>query len=570
MRKNRHRPSGTTRPSAPSGPGFVLPELLGRLLDGVSARLTMLRILEGAVWIAGGVAAMLLARCLLDRWLDFPRPLRMALLVADIAWIGWLLWIFPIRALVRQESRDHCALRVEKRWPQLRSSLISAVQLAEAGPARAHGSPEMLQRLFAEARARAQGLDPKQAVPSSALRKPAIGAAVALGLVGLFCSLAWPSAKILLKRYAGFTEPLPSLTRVFPITEAISVPLGGSTTLAARAEGYLPRSGRLLVRYEDGQSREFPVSPDPADPAVFPIVLQNIQSSFTYQFALNDGHGSRYSVTSLMAPVIRALTIKADFPAYTGWEARDLKPTELTVLNGTTLSLNLTASQPLQSATWNPTGAGEPVALKIDPGDPTKASIILPLNTPEITGFSIRLVNQDATPSSDDAIYPLSIAPDAPPEIKLLQPADPPESLTPSGGIDIVAEISDDFGVAELALCVEAAATDGSPEIRRTPLKFTPGQPLAFRWIPGKDNPAPKIGDSLTYYLEARDANTLTGPGIGKSPHGSVTLVTAEAKEEEIEQKLREKADEINQLRESQRAVTDDLNRVLETPAPSP
>lgn len=570
MKKHRTSRTATRRPQAPAaGAGLALPKALQRLLDQVAARLTLLRILEGALWITGGLAAMLLARCLLDRWLDFPRPLRIALLVADFAWIGWLLWRFPIRALVRKESWEQSALRVEKHWKQLRSSIISAVQLARAGT-RAHGCPDMLRELFAEANRRVQGLNAKQVVPFSVLRKPAIGAAAALSLVGLFGVLAWPSAQILLKRYIGFEEPLPSLTRVFPVSEAVSVPLGGSATLAARAEGYLPSSGRLLVRYENGETREFPVSPDPANPAMFQIEMQNIQSSFTYQFALHDGQGSRYKVTSLTAPVIRALTITAEFPAYTGFKSRELKTNELTILGGTKLSLDLTASQPLQTATWQPTGEGEPVEMRIVQTDPTKASLELTLTNPELTGFSIRLVNQDGTPSSEDAIYPLTVTVDAPPEVKLLQPEVPPETLTPEGGIDIVAEIFDDFGVSELHLVVEAMDEDGSVKIRRTPLKFTPGQQLAFRWIPGSDVPTPGIGDSLTYYLEARDANTVTGPGIGKSTMGSFTLVTPEEKQAEIEMKLQEKAAEINQLREMQRTVTDDLNRVFQTPESAP
>lgn len=559
--KTREKPT-------PSGQSFPLPASVARQLDRVSARVKIVRIVEGVIWIAAVGAAMLLGRCLLDRWLDFPRWLRIMLLLLDVIWLGALAWWFPLRALLRPARREGCALRIEKRFPHLKSALISTVQLAAAGPRKAHGSPEMMQRLFRETEQLTAGLETEKAVPTAHLKRPALLALGLLLVAGLFAGLARPSAGVLVRRYLGFNESLPTQTRVRPISEAITLPVGSGATLAARAEGVIPRSGRLLVRYENGQNREFSVSPDPAEPGVFRLAMQNIQSSFTYRFILNDGRGDSYPVTCQATPVIRSLAARAEFPAYTGWKPADLKTGELTVLAGSTLSLDISASQPLKAAEWHPRGAGEARPMKIDPANPNRATLSIPVDNAELTGFSISLLNREGVASRDDATYPVTVTSDNPPEVKLVEPAEPPESITPAGGIDLVAEISDDFGISEVNLCVESA--EGG-EVRKTPLRFSPGQKrLGIRWSPGKDNPPAKPGDSLIYYIEAKDTNTATGPGRAESTHGTVAIVSAEQKQQEISQKLREKAAEINQLRESQRTVSDELNKVLQAPAPKP
>lgn len=556
------------KPRHPSGPSFPLRGTLARQLDRVASRLKIVRILQGVIWMIALGAAMLLGRCLLDRWLDFPRALRIGLLVLDALWLGALAWIFPLRALLHAEKREHLALRIEKQWPHLKSSLVSTVQLASADPGQAHGSRLMLERLFQQTEKLTAGLEVEKAVPVSHLKRPALLALALVLCAGILGLMAMPSAGILFKRYLGFNELLPTQTRVRAISEAVTLPMGSGATLAARAEGVVPRSGRLLVRYDNGQSREFPVSPDPAEPGVFRIAMQNIQSSFTYRFVLNDGRGSAYAVNCQMTPVIRSLTSRVDFPAYTGWKSQDVKPSELTLLNGSSLALSIAASQPLKAAQWHPQGAGEPLAMKIDPADSTRATLSIPVNAPELTGFSISLLNQEGVASRDDATYPITVTSDKPPEVKLLEPVDPPESLTPAGGIDLVAEILDDFGIAEVNLCVEAAESADLGQVHRTRLQFSPGQKrLAFRWTPGKENPPAKPGDSLTYYIEAKDNNTATGPGVAESTRSTVRIVTPEVKQQEIGQKLQEKAAEINQLRESQRAVTDGLNKILQDPS---
>jgi len=571
MRKTHNAPTPRSKPRKSGGSPtsaqdpVPLPSTVERQLNQIAQRVKWIRILEGVIWIAGVLAAMILTRCLLDRWMDFPQSLRIGLLALDAALVAWLVWVYPIRAIRHTDSREQCALRMEKRWPNLRSALISSVQLAAAGR-HAHGSPAMRSRLLRETQALTANLKVKDAVGASHLKRPAIAVLILVVIVGTL-AIAVPDARLLLARYLGSNHALPRETRIRDISGEISIPIGGTATLAARAEGVVPRSGRVLIRYANGERREFPVSPDPAEPGGFSLVMENVQSSFTYQFSLNDARGEAFSVTCQTTPVIRSLTADAEYPSYTGWPAARVPTNAFNFVAGTRLKLTVTASQPLASATVVPRGDGEPSPMSVDSQNPETASLTLPIQATGMTGFSISLVNKEGIASRGDAVYPMRVDPDRPPKVELLEPADPPASVTPAGGIDIVADVTDDFGIASVQLCVEVPDETGDVKVLSTPLTISPGQKrIAFRWTPGKDKDLAGSGKSLTYYLSAKDNNTETGPGVGESARSTLAIVTAEEKQAEIDQKLRDKAAEINQLRESQRSITDGLNKILQTP----
>ncbi len=98
-------------------------------LVAVRTAVRMLYIFDGMLKVVVGIILLLACGFLLDRLLEFPRLMRVALLGTQLGLAGLLVWrvlIYPIRVRI---SIEDIAGQVELRNPFLKDRLISALQL---------------------------------------------------------------------------------------------------------------------------------------------------------------------------------------------------------------------------------------------------------------------------------------------------------------------------------------------------------------------------------------------------------------------------------------------------------
>lgn len=571
----RHRRPATAAPSPyaePSGPpAFPLPPPLRRQLDGLRARQLAVAWAEGAALLLATGIALASLQMLCDWWLDLPRPVRAVFLLGDLVVLGWILrgrLVSPWKARLTPAT---AALRAEKCFPRLRGSLISAVQLSQGDAGARPVSPKLLAALVTHAAGEAGPLDFRKIVPAARAVRIALAGAVFLALAVGIGVLDARRSTVLLRRVALSNEPLPTRTIVVPVTRDLPAPVGGDVELAAKASGELPRAGRVQVVYEGGRRQDFPVASAPGQADTFKLVLPGVRLALTYRFYLGDGHGPVFNVRPIATPAVSSLDAEEIFPAYTGLGKLKRTPANLTLLAGSRLRLRLSSTLPLKSAVIQPQGAGAPVAMKLDAGL-RGASAELPIPAKDLTGFSIALVSSEGAPSTADTLYRVEITQDKPPAVRLLLPASERETVTLGAAPAVEFEAVDDFALTRLTFCHQAAppaaaeAADAARETVRLPFPIdgSPGrQRRAYTWTLSALTPRPPEGTVITYWIEAADNNTATGPGLTETRRQQFVVVSPAAKREEIQRRIGESSHALKELSDAQRKLGEEVDALL-------
>jgi hypothetical protein len=568
----------TTAPKSTSPPVVIrdpipLPGNLLQRLNALRRRQKAVAVSTGLSKLVAAISVLFLAQGVSDWWFDLPWIARAIFFLADLLILGAIYRRHLDGALRRRLGLAETALLVEKKWPQLQQTVIAAVQLTEGKSYSTRGSPQLIDVMLQQARARTTSLNFNEVISTRPLRRWLIlgGAAVLVALA--VAVVAWPASGALLERIFLLNVPLPTKTIVVPITRDLVIPIGNDVELSALAQGIIPTHGRVVVTYAEGAPQEFPVNVDPEKPATFSFSMHNVQTAFKYSFYLNDGHGPEFAVSAKPPPSVTGLECEEIFPAYTGVPPRKLAPTELSLLVGSHLHVKATSIDALKSAQVILQGIAKPIEVTLAAGG-TQLDADIPIPAKDLTGISIHLIDQSGVTSSNETIYPISLVPDNPPLVKIVEPADDQETITLRAKPVIAFEASDDYGLTKLTINYQlippmiAGEMDARPpsdvQSISIPIKAAAeGRNYQYVLDVSAQTPAWQEGYTVNYWIEAVDNNTATGPGITKTEHKQFGVVSIETKQAEILDRLKQNAAEINTLSDTQQKINNDVGETI-------
>ena len=550
-----------------------LPGNLLQRLHGLRRRHKLVGLTTGFSKMVGAICLLLLAQGISDWWFDLPWIARAGFFLADIVLLGSLYRSDLDTALRKRLGLAETALMVEKKWPQLQQSVIASVELSGGARYSTRGSRQLLDVMLEQARARTTSLNFNEVVSTLALRRWLILGGAALLATGAVAVTAWPASLTLLQRIFLLNVPLPTRTIVIPITRDLVTPLGSDVEISAMAQGVIPTNGRITVTYATGAPQEFPVKVDPEKPATFSFTLHNVQTDFRYSFHLNDGHGPEFTVKAKTPPSLKGLACEEIFPDYTGLTPRKLAPTELALLVGSHLHVEATCHDALKSATIVLQGLTKTIDATLSEGR-THLEADIPIPAKDLTGFSIHLLDDSGVSSSNETIYPITLVPDNPPLVKIVEPVDDQESITLRAKPVIAFEASDDYGLAKLSINYQLippmipGEQDARPpsEVESIPVEIKPanaGRNYEFILDVASQAPAWQEGYSVNYWVEATDNNTATGPGITRTEHKQFSVVSIETKQAEFLKRLKENAAEIDSLSGTTQKISNDVGETI-------
>ena len=138
----------------------------------------------------------------------------------------------------------------------------------------------------------------------------------------------------------------------------------------------------------------------------------------------------------------------------------------------------------------------------------------------------------------------------------------------------IVFDATDDFGLTQLSLYYQlippmiAGETDIRPpsDAKKItiPVKAAKdGSHYIYELNVADQVPAWQEGYTVNYWIEAVDNNTVTGPGTTKTDHKQFQIITAEAKQAEILERLKANAAEIDSLSGTQQKINNDVGETI-------
>ena len=538
-------------------------ELQARILD---ARRVWKRSLfwTGFAIVLTGIIAVFAGEAIVDWLMPLPSPIRIALLTVGAVVTCYLLYKYLIQPLRASLTLRDVALNVEQNHPNLEDRLVSAIEFGNresTDPIEAH----MLQRLLEDTTQRTEGINFKATIDHSRTRKH-VGIA-ALVLVGCcVLSLLFPTEihTSLLRVLAPWEKTDPILTTKLTVEPGNARILRGkSLPIHATVTG--KSADKVILTYENTREQDASTSEiktteqqinmlqNPNDKRGFAYEIFNIDADMEYYIVANEVTSEPYTVEVFDMPRVTEISVAYTYPDYTG-----LKPVVQTgtgnvqAVVGTQAELRFVTNKAIQTAIFSVQLANRKLAIQkpinrnteripftensteIPEPDPTQMVISdgnTLTTTVDVVGdgiYTIELLCIDGFNNEIPIEYAIKAVPDVAPEVVIKEPGRDVKT-TKLGEVEIIAEATDDYGVAGLKLRYHI----GADELQEITLNSNPSPSDAVEDGATRGASTRRIvdgsytfyleefdvepGDVISYYAHAIDNNTRTGPGEASS-----------------------------------------------------
>lgn len=500
------------------------------------------------------VAAAFWLSLVIDRLLEPPWPVRVAMLVAAGAIVAWLVATKLVGRLAAPLDDAHLALLVERNHPLFRDSLSTAVELSR-GP-RDDVNNALLARTAAAAAGRLQAIDPATVFRRRSLSGLAMASTLALAsIAGLV--IGQPQAfGLWTRRMVWLTdEPWPRRVRLEAeeFVDGVRVVARGTDVevlVRASSRDVIPGVVDLRSRGVGPESRGWRTERMGTRGAattagqLFGHVIKGVSESLELEIRGGDARLRPLRLEVVDPPGLESLSIMTTLPQYLGGGSRPAATSRVVpVPRGSAVDITCTATAPLRAAELAVVeeGAETVVAeLVAGPGEAAPRSIATRLaEVLSDRGVVVRFTDTHGLPNRDPITFVISAVPDAPPEVAL-KLRGISTSVTPTARVPWVGTIADDHGLA--AATVTIAATAPAAEADNSPREFS--QPIG-RVQPGMaviefSAAAPEtllleplalsVGSRLTITVAATDQCGLEeGPNRGQGDTWTLDVVTPEA-----------------------------------------
>jgi hypothetical protein len=497
------------------------------------------------------------AEMMLDWLVHLPWLARACFSLPALAGAGYVAYREIIQPLMRVPSDHAVACAIERAMPIFQTRLIASIQLGKAEAAK---KSALVGALIRETAAMATGQDFRKAVKTGKLIRSLKILACVLALVAGLGGLAWwghGNVKLLLERALLLTTRLPSRTQIEKIDCPAKIASGEDLKITVQAAGVIPQEG-IIIAQTGSRSSQYKLDRDPEVPGRFEAVIRSLPQSLTFQVRLGDAESDSVAVSVLLPPAVLGIKCFQTFPAYTHLSPVSRPTGDLTLLAGSRLRLTVAASGPVKQGSIHLAGLERDLPMTVDPANPQEARGEIPIPKDTLTGFSIRLVDENGIPSRETAVYHIDIIPDLPPTIKITHPGS--EEVATARADEVIAfRAEDDFGLATVLLHY---MVNGGPE-KVIDFDLAGGNPRQldrrFEW----KLPSLKLepGGIVEYWMEAIDANDVTGPGKGVTDHAQIKIVTEDEKRAELTGRMNDALDSLDEVSQNE----DDLSKKLGT-----
>jgi hypothetical protein len=295
----------------------------------------------------------------------------------------------------------------------------------------------------------------------------------------------------------------------------------------------------------------------------YTLKLENVRETFTITAKVNDGQMEK-KVEVVPRPAVRTIEFDQKFPSYTGLKPQTRQRGDLTLLLGSELKIRVAANKKitggvvfLKNATGE-TQQEQPLMVAGEESEQSSAS--LKLDELNISGFSVRLRDKYGYESQDEAFYRVTMLPDKPPVVRILEPIRKEEKVTQRATLPIMVSVKDDYGVDNLVLMF----SHGNSPPQMVPLKAesTIGRlaRVPFDWK--IRDLKPPVGTEIKYWVQAYDGRT-PEPGMGKSRELTALVVTDNEKRRDLQNRATDSITGINETAARQEKLNVQLGEII-------
>ena len=465
-----------------------------------------------------GLIAILAGAAIIDLLMPLPTSVRIALLVGVIGAAGYLLYRYLVQPLRVKLTPHDVALNVERKHRDLEDRLVSALQFGEAeteDPIKSH----LLQRLVTDAVERTDGIDFKATIDKSKKRKH-IGIAAAVFAGCALIALIFPAElNISLNR---LLSPWEKTEPVF--TTKLTVEPGNARILRGRSlainlevTGKAADKARLIYKKGDSaadtesQGQEIDMMQIEGEKHRFGYEIFNINENMEYYVTANGIESERYTVEVFDMPKVTAVEVTYTYPEYT-----QLNPItqqgegDIRAAAGSQAEVRITTNKAIESATLT-VEAQDPTPMLISDG----RTLTTTLDVLTDGKYTVKLLCVDGFNNQTPIEYTITAIPDEPPEVAIKEPGRDIKA-TKLEEVKVLTEAADDYGVENMTLMYSIGS--GEPqELEAETVEVKEKKIISGAYVFYLEELDVEPGEIISYYAQATDNNTRTGPGTGTS-----------------------------------------------------
>ena len=465
-----------------------------------------------------GLISILAGAAIVDLLMPLPGSVRIVLLIGIIGAVGYLLYRYLIQPLRVKLTPHDVALNVERKHRDLEDRLVSALQFGEAeteDPIKSH----LLQRLVTDAVERTDGIDFKATVDKSKKRKH-IGIAAAVLAGCALIALIFPAElDISLNRLLSpweKTEPV-FTTKLTVEPGNARILRGRSLAINAEVTGKAADKARLIYKKGDSaadtesQGQEIDMMQIEGEKHRFGYEIFNINENMEYYVTANGIESERYTVEVFDMPKVTAVEVTYTYPEYT-----QLNPItqqgegNIRAVAGSQAEVRITTNKAIESATLT-VEAQDPTPMLISDG----RTLTTTLDVLTDGKYTVKLLCVDGFNNQTPIEYTITAIPDEPPEVAIKEPGRDIKA-TKLEEVKVLAEAADDYGVENMTLMYSVGS--GEPqELEAETVEVKEKKTISGAYVFYLEELDVEPGEFISYYAQATDNNTRTGPGTGTS-----------------------------------------------------
>jgi len=314
---------------------------------------------------------------------------------------------------------------------------------------------------------------------------------------------------------------VPSLTRVFFNRDILSplfivspgdycVEKGKDITLSLKALQGRISNPELII----GNAR---INIKRKNRHLYSTTIESIEKPFVYYLQFSDTFSEKYKVDVVEHPGVESIIFTLHFPPYTKEKSYQTNDFDIYALKGTRIDLSGKSTQMLKGADLF---FDDSKCKSLD----VKGNVFTgSFYVTETETFTIDLLSEKGLENSEKALFHIFSYNDEYPFIEIVEPGkdvDLPQELA----VDIVANVSDDYGILKVRLVWEKDKEKHF--IRIASSQKERNSTCKYRWDLMHLPMFP--GDTLLYYVEVFDNDIVSGPKVKRSKTFSIRFPTAE------------------------------------------
>ncbi len=483
---------------------------------------------------------------------------------AVIALAALLFGYFVVWPIARMPRLNHLAAEIERRQ-DLQEMVRAGFEFSRDDAASRKYSPELVKEVIRQALEKLSGLQ----VRSIFLNRRDVALAP-LALAGLAVLLGVALFKPSVVTEAGRRVFAPEEVAALPHRPNIYAQPGNVTVLAGSD---VTVSGLDLGRTDLPVEIAFNLSNDfwqseattrtagvaYADAAFdrYDYTFHDIRNSTSYRFKVGDYTSPTYTITVVHEPILTDVRVTLTPPAYTGEPATTLDQSagNIQALEGTKVKVEARSNNALRAA-W--------VQFDEKPKQPapfTGRDIAFDFAALADGRYRVLLEDSLGFATRDPLTYTVEVFQDRAPTVDVLEPGEDiamPRTQT----VDVGFVAADDYGIARASLEWRKVG-DESFRVQNLPLADQRNKrevAVAHRWDLSGVQLFP--GNSIEYFVEVADNNTVTGPGIARSRLFRLTVPTIGEIYDSAREQETARAETMNSAIEDSRKLSEQLDKL--------